>query len=329
MPGAACGQPAKRRVRVPSDAVSSCPPSSPVGRCERGEQRERCEDARRWNNEFIAACHPAMEVPAASFFPRCTPVRSRLEDLATPSARPPARGFRLPQRPLAPRPPRRPAAAPVPGCLPSPGPRPLRCGTLVGLGLRVTKFSQPPAEGPGGRRASGASWRVAAPRVLRCPRQGRPPPGNSAPLCASPPTPPPPFSARRSSAPAICHFIPGDWNFLRSALRRQGGETFSAGQWEVTVEIYPGDHLRPLPRGYPVMTYIHHTYNTITLGGPPASYHPCLLRARHVATYCQLPASVPEGFLLVPELLFCPLKIRNAALRPRVFGSTPALTTHL
>lgn len=62
MPGAACGEPVKRRVRVPSDAVSSCPPSSPVGRCERGEQRERCEDARRWNNEFIAACHPAMAI---------------------------------------------------------------------------------------------------------------------------------------------------------------------------------------------------------------------------------------------------------------------------
>lgn len=62
MQGAACGEPAKLRVRVPSDAVSSCPPSSPVGRCERGEQRERCEDARRWNNEFIAACHPAMAI---------------------------------------------------------------------------------------------------------------------------------------------------------------------------------------------------------------------------------------------------------------------------
>ena len=62
MQGAACGEPAKLRVRVPSDAVSSCPPSSPVGRCERGEQRERCEDPRRWNNEFIAACHPAMAI---------------------------------------------------------------------------------------------------------------------------------------------------------------------------------------------------------------------------------------------------------------------------
>lgn len=62
MPGAACGKPAKRRVWVPSDAVSSCPPSSPVCRCERREQRERCEDARRWNNEFIAACHPAMAI---------------------------------------------------------------------------------------------------------------------------------------------------------------------------------------------------------------------------------------------------------------------------
>ena len=62
MQGAACGEPVKRRVSVPSDAVSSCPPSSPVGRCERGEQRERCEDARRWNNEFIAACHPAMAI---------------------------------------------------------------------------------------------------------------------------------------------------------------------------------------------------------------------------------------------------------------------------
>lgn len=62
MQGAACGEPVKRRVRVPSDAVSSRRPSSPVGRCERGEQRERCEDARRWNNEFIAACHPAMAI---------------------------------------------------------------------------------------------------------------------------------------------------------------------------------------------------------------------------------------------------------------------------
>ena len=62
MPGAAWGKPAKRRVWVPSDAVSSCPPSSPVCRCERREQRERCEDARRWNNEFIAACHPAMAI---------------------------------------------------------------------------------------------------------------------------------------------------------------------------------------------------------------------------------------------------------------------------
>lgn len=62
MPGAACSEPAKRRVRVPSDAVASCSPSSPVGRCERREQRERCEDARRWNNEFIAACHPAMAI---------------------------------------------------------------------------------------------------------------------------------------------------------------------------------------------------------------------------------------------------------------------------
>lgn len=50
------------RVRVPPQAASSCSPSSPVGRCERGEQRERCEDARRWNNEFIAACHPAMAI---------------------------------------------------------------------------------------------------------------------------------------------------------------------------------------------------------------------------------------------------------------------------
>lgn len=62
MQGAAFGEPVKRRVRVPLDAVSSCQPSSPVGRCERGEQRERCEDARRWNNEFIAACHPAMAI---------------------------------------------------------------------------------------------------------------------------------------------------------------------------------------------------------------------------------------------------------------------------
>lgn len=39
-----------------------CPLSSPVGPCERREQRERCEDARRWNNEFIAACHPAKAI---------------------------------------------------------------------------------------------------------------------------------------------------------------------------------------------------------------------------------------------------------------------------
>lgn len=62
MQEAACGEPVERRVRVPSEAASSCPPSSPVGRCERREQRERCEDARRWNNEFIAACHPAMAI---------------------------------------------------------------------------------------------------------------------------------------------------------------------------------------------------------------------------------------------------------------------------
>lgn len=60
--GAACSEPATRRVRVPSGAAPPCPRSSPVGRCERGEQRERCEDARRWNNEFIAACHPAMAI---------------------------------------------------------------------------------------------------------------------------------------------------------------------------------------------------------------------------------------------------------------------------
>lgn len=65
----------KRRVCVPSAAVSSCPPSSPVGRCERREQRERCEDARRWNNEFIAACHPAM---AISTIRHCTlPLKGR------------------------------------------------------------------------------------------------------------------------------------------------------------------------------------------------------------------------------------------------------------
>lgn len=62
MQGSASSEPVKRRVRVPSDAVRSCLRSSPVGRCERGEQRERCEDARRWNNEFIAACHPAMAI---------------------------------------------------------------------------------------------------------------------------------------------------------------------------------------------------------------------------------------------------------------------------
>lgn len=39
-----------------------CPLSSPIGPCERREQRERCEDARRWNNEFIAACHPAKAI---------------------------------------------------------------------------------------------------------------------------------------------------------------------------------------------------------------------------------------------------------------------------
>lgn len=116
----------KRRVCVPSAAVSSCPPSSPVGRCERREQRERCEDARRWNNEFIAACHPHLlngcsgvflkllrrfkSLPASFFpaflalggkflpqvFPLCTPVRSDLADPATP----PARDFQLHMRPL-------------------------------------------------------------------------------------------------------------------------------------------------------------------------------------------------------------------------------------
>lgn len=183
MQGAACGEPVKRRVSVPSDAVSSCPPSSPVGRCERGEQRERCEDARRWNNEFIAACHPHLlkgcfgvflkllrhfkSLPASfsraflslgrkllpQVFPLCTLVRSSLADL-----HPPAKGFPLPARPLALRSSCVPPA--TPGFFP-PHSRSLSAGTHAGFGLRVTNFSQSPAEGPDSWRAAGASWRVA------------------------------------------------------------------------------------------------------------------------------------------------------------------------
>ncbi|XP_052650006.1 uncharacterized protein LOC128144791 isoform X2 [Harpia harpyja] len=35
---------------------------SPVCRCEQEEKGEKCEDERRWNNEFIAECHPAMAI---------------------------------------------------------------------------------------------------------------------------------------------------------------------------------------------------------------------------------------------------------------------------
>ncbi|XP_052650007.1 uncharacterized protein LOC128144791 isoform X3 [Harpia harpyja] len=39
----------------PASIVSVC-------RCEQEEKGEKCEDERRWNNEFIAECHPAMAI---------------------------------------------------------------------------------------------------------------------------------------------------------------------------------------------------------------------------------------------------------------------------
>lgn len=71
----ACGEPARQRVPDPSVAASSSPRSSPVGCCGRGERLQHCEDARRWDNEFIAACHPAM---AISTIRHCTlPLKGR------------------------------------------------------------------------------------------------------------------------------------------------------------------------------------------------------------------------------------------------------------
>lgn len=163
----------KRRVCVPSAAVSSCPPSSPVGRCERREQRERCEDARRWNNEFIAACHPHLlngcsgvflkllrrfkSLPASFFpaflalggkflpqvFPLCTPVRSDLADRATNST---SQSFSASHAspthrvPFASSPPSRHPVSSLPIL------QPLSALTLARFGLRVTNFSRPPAE---------------------------------------------------------------------------------------------------------------------------------------------------------------------------------------
>ncbi|XP_042644210.1 uncharacterized protein LOC122152919 [Tyto alba] len=47
----------KEEIQAPKTAsiVSVC-------RCEQEEKGEKCEDERRWNNEFIAECHPAMAI---------------------------------------------------------------------------------------------------------------------------------------------------------------------------------------------------------------------------------------------------------------------------
>lgn len=72
---AACGEPGRRGVLDPSATESSRPWSSPVGCCGRRERLQHCEDARRWDNEFIAACHPAM---AISTIRHCTlPLKGR------------------------------------------------------------------------------------------------------------------------------------------------------------------------------------------------------------------------------------------------------------
>lgn len=138
--------------------------------------------------------------------PLCTPVHHGLADRATPSTGQGLSASRAPTRPalLSP-PPGRPGTEFPPS--PFLG---LRAPTLVGLGLRVTNFSQPPAEGPDGARAAGASWRVAAPRMLMCPRRGR---LGTPRLCVRS-AGSPVSQACFASVPTICHSIPEDWNFL-------------------------------------------------------------------------------------------------------------------
>ena len=145
-------------------------------------------------------------------FALCTSVRSGLVDLATASISQGLSASRAPPRPALP--------VPVSSLR---IPRTLRSWTHARFGLRVTNFSQPPAEWPGKRRAAGASWRVAAPRGLRCPR-GRAAGGLGTPRLCVRAAGYPLSQARLSSAPTICHLIPDDWNFLCFALRRRGRE---------------------------------------------------------------------------------------------------------
>lgn len=121
-------------------------------------------------------------------FPLSTPVPSGLLNLATPRT---SKALSASQHSFASvallsPPPSRPGtkflSSPFPG---------LRAPTLAWLGLPVTNFSQPPAEGPGGQSAAGASWRAAAPGARLCPQLSRRRPGNSASLCASPRAPAP------------------------------------------------------------------------------------------------------------------------------------------
>ena len=97
--------------------------------------------------------------------PLRTPVRSGLVNLATPcTGKALSASLALPGPALPSPPPSGPGTVFPPS--PSPG---LRAPTLAGSGLRVTNFSQPPAQGPGSQSAAGASWRVAAPGAPLCP----------------------------------------------------------------------------------------------------------------------------------------------------------------
>ena len=142
-----------------------------------------------------ASFSPAFLSLGRKFLPQVsplrTPVRSGLVNLATPcTGKALSASLALPGPALPSPPPSGPGTEFPPS--PSPG---LRALTLAGSGLRVTNFSQPPAQGPGSQSAAGASWRVAAPGAPLCPPQGRPRPGNSASLCASRSGPRPPAAA--------------------------------------------------------------------------------------------------------------------------------------
>lgn len=96
-------------------------------------------------------------------FALCTPVRSGLVDLATASLSQGLSASRAPPRPALPVPV---SSLRIPRTLRS------RSWMHARFGLRVTNFSEPPAEWPRRRRAAGASWRVSAPRRLRVPGTG-------------------------------------------------------------------------------------------------------------------------------------------------------------